>query len=63
MMGDAIDSAMETDAAEEDKVVNQVLDEIGINLNEMMSSAPTGKLNDKATADEEKQGNNLLPLF
>lgn len=42
MMGDAIDDAMEGEgeAEETDELVGQVLDEIGINLNSQMVSAP-----------------------
>ena len=56
MMGDVLDSAMEADgsAEEEDKIVNQVLDEIGINLKELMVDAPTNSAN--ANKTEEKQG-------
>ena len=58
MMGDALDSAMEGDAEEEDKVVNQVLDEIGINLKDMMIDAPQNNINANTTvtAADEKQG-------
>lgn len=42
MMSDTIDEAMdeEEDEEEEEAIVNQVLDEIGINLNESLVSAP-----------------------
>ncbi|KAJ3218116.1 Charged multivesicular body protein 2A [Clydaea vesicula] len=46
MMNDAMDDAMEdeNDEEESDAIVNQVLDEIGINLNEKLVEAPSGKL-------------------
>ena len=40
MMGDAIDSAMDNDEEEEDRVVAQVLDEIGIAMSEGIPNAP-----------------------
>lgn len=42
MMGDALDAAFgeEGDSEEEDAIVNQVLDEIGISINEKMGIAP-----------------------
>jgi len=42
IMGDAIDDALETegDAEEEDKVVSQVLDEIGISFGDEVPDAP-----------------------
>lgn len=46
MMGDAVDDAFEGDEEEEetDNLVNQVLDEIGINLDEQMVAAPGQKV-------------------
>lgn len=40
MMGDAIDDVMENDEEEEDRVVAQVLDEIGIDMTEGIPNAP-----------------------
>ena len=40
MMGDAIDDVMENDEEEEDRIVGQVLDEIGINITEGIPNAP-----------------------
>ena len=40
MMGDAIDDVMENDEEEEDKIVGQVLDEIGIDMTEGIPNAP-----------------------
>ena len=42
MMGDAMDDVMEGNEEEEEQVVNQVLDEIGINFNEEVPDAPMG---------------------
>lgn len=45
MMGEAIDMAMDDEEMEEetDGVVNQILDEIGINLDESMLNAPSSQ--------------------
>ncbi|KAL7541155.1 hypothetical protein ACHAWF_006870 [Thalassiosira exigua] len=40
MMGDAIDDVMENDEEEEDRIVGQVLDEIGIDMSEGIPNAP-----------------------
>jgi len=40
MMGDAIDDVMDGDEEEEDAIVGQVLDEIGINMSEGIPNAP-----------------------
>jgi charged multivesicular body protein 2A len=43
MMDDAIDDVMGLDDEEEtDEVVNQVLDEIGVDLNQALGETPTG---------------------
>ncbi len=60
MMGDAIDDAMEEegDEKEEELIVNQVLDEIGISLNEGLVDAPGKKIEQpeiKEKKDEEKE--------
>ena len=46
MMNDAVDGVMEgeDDEEESDQIVSQVLDEIGINLNQSLSDAPSGKI-------------------
>merc|ERR1719401_429489 len=40
MMGDAIDDVMDNDEEEEDRIVGQVLDEIGIDMSEGIPNAP-----------------------
>ena len=54
VMGDAIDDAMEEEgtAEEEGAIVNQVLDELGINAMEATPSAPIGGLKTEARAAE-----------
>ncbi|KAJ3093409.1 Charged multivesicular body protein 2A [Phlyctochytrium bullatum] len=49
MMTDAIDDVMdeEADAEEEENIVNQVLDEIGIDLNQSLVDVPTTKIGTK----------------
>jgi len=44
MMGDTMDDVMEgeNDEAEEQQIVSQILDEIGITLNGALAEAPTG---------------------
>jgi charged multivesicular body protein 2A len=53
-MGDAIDDAMEEEgaAADEERVVNQVLDELGVSMSESVPVAPTKEA--KVPAAEEK---------
>ncbi|TPX39335.1 hypothetical protein SeLEV6574_g07294 [Synchytrium endobioticum] len=55
LMSDAIDDVMddENDEVETDEIVNQVLDEIGINLEQTMASAPNTKLS--AGKESERQ--------
>lgn len=55
MIGDAIEDAMdnEEDATETDAVVNQVLDEIGINMNEGLVDVP-GKKVEKEVEKKDK---------
>ncbi|EGF78426.1 hypothetical protein BATDEDRAFT_90635 [Batrachochytrium dendrobatidis JAM81] len=50
MMNDAIDDVMEDGDEEEesDRIVNEVLDEIGISVNQSLADAPNSKLNAKA---------------
>merc|ERR1719491_876811 len=40
MMGDAMDDVMDNDEDEEDRIVGQVLDEIGIDMSEGIPNAP-----------------------
>lgn len=51
IMGDAIDDAMEEEgsAEEESAIVNQVLDELGVNTFEATPSAPVGAVKSEAT--------------
>ncbi|KAI8839925.1 Snf7-domain-containing protein [Chytridium lagenaria] len=53
MMNDAIDDVMEEEADEDEEnaIVNQVLDEIGISLNQSLADAPTTKIGQKAVAE------------
>ena len=59
MIGDTLDDAMEEEGteAEENAIVGQVLDELGINLSEGAPIAPTGnmKVAVSAAPEEEKQ--------
>lgn len=45
MMDDTIDDSVEVDEDESEEVVNQVLDEIGIDLNQSLQEAPSGIAN------------------
>jgi charged multivesicular body protein 2A len=60
MMGDAIDDAMgdEDEEEESDALISQVLDEIGISLNEI-ASAPKGKIGVQSTVQEAPQAEAL----
>ncbi|CAM4899789.1 unnamed protein product [Rotaria socialis] len=61
MMGETLDAAFgqEGDSEEEDAIVNQVLDEIGISFNEKMAVAPrvpagaTGMVSNRRQANDE----------
>ncbi|CAF1363043.1 unnamed protein product [Adineta ricciae] len=61
MMGETLDAAFgqEGDSDEEDAIVNQVLDEIGISFNEKMAVAPrvpagaTGMISNRRQANNE----------
>ncbi|KAJ1555425.1 Charged multivesicular body protein 2A [Cladochytrium tenue] len=55
MMNDAIDDAVEEEDDEEETeaIVNQVLDEIGISLNQQLVDAPTGKIGTKTSEPAE----------
>ncbi|KAI8835701.1 Snf7-domain-containing protein [Chytriomyces cf. hyalinus JEL632] len=54
MMNDAIDDNIdeEEDEGESDAIVNQVLDEIGINLNQALVDAPQTKLGGKTVVEQ-----------
>lgn len=56
MIGDTLDDAMEEEgsAEEEDKIVNQVLDELGVNMSQETPSAPEGSIGraDKAVESQ-----------
>ncbi|KAF9349423.1 MAG: vacuolar sorting protein DID4 [Benniella sp.] len=56
MMSDTIDEAMEEeeDEEEEETIVNQILDEIGINLNESLVSTPGTPIAQAEGADDAK---------
>jgi charged multivesicular body protein 2A len=55
VMGDAIDDAMEEEgtAADEEAIVNQVLDELGVGMSEAVPEAPTDQA--KVAQDEKQQ--------
>jgi len=66
MMGDALEDAMdnEEDEEESDQIVSQMLDEIGVSLNEQLVDAPAKKeqapvQEDQADKDLEARLNNL----
>lgn len=56
MIGDTLDDAMEEEgsAEEEDKIVSQVLDELGVNMSQETPSAPEGGIGraDKAVESQ-----------
>lgn len=56
MIGDTLDDAMEEEgsAEEEDKIVSQVLDELGVNMSQETPSAPEGSIGraDKAVESQ-----------
>ena len=56
MIGDTLDDAMEEEgsAEEEDKIVSQVLDELGVNMSEQTPSAPLGNI---SRADKSAESN------
>ncbi len=58
MMGDAMDDVMDTegDAEETDKVVNQVLDEIGIQFDSEVPDAPTAKMQEEKHEEKTAVG-------
>jgi len=57
MVGDAIDDVMDDveDETESENIVNQVLDEIGINLNEGLVDAPGKKLEVEKEQEVKKE--------
>lgn len=58
MIGDTLDDAMEEEGseAEENAIVGQVLDELGINMSEAAPEAPVGQMKQAAAPAEEKAG-------
>ncbi|KAK4792072.1 hypothetical protein SAY86_022507 [Trapa natans] len=61
VMGDAIDDALEGDKEEEETedLVNQVLDEIGINVNQELVNAPSGAVAAPATKGKVAQAESM----
>ncbi|CAF2491713.1 unnamed protein product [Rotaria sp. Silwood2] len=59
MIGETLEAALgqEGDSEEEDAIVNQVLDEIGISLNEKMANAPRVPATASSIAASQKQTN------
>nr|XP_043622689.1 vacuolar protein sorting-associated protein 2 homolog 1-like [Erigeron canadensis] len=57
VMGDAIDDALEDEDAEEqtEELVSQVLDEIGININQELMNAPSGSVPTPAAKNKTPQ--------
>lgn len=62
MMGDAIDDVMENDEEEEDKIVGQVLDEIGIDMSEGIPNAPEMGLSAGASSRPVKANSGKVAL-
>ena len=60
MIGDTLDDAMEEEGseAEENAIVGQVLDELGINMSEAAPEAPVG-MKQAAAPAEEKAGKQI----
>jgi len=58
MIGDTLDDAMEEEgsAEEEDRIVGQVLDELGVNMSQETPSAPEGHLKQQEAKADEAQG-------
>lgn len=56
MIGDTLDDAMEEEgsAEEEDKIVSQVLDELGVNMSQETPSAPEGSIGRADKAGESQ---------
>ena len=59
MIGDTLDDAMEEEgsAEEEDLIVGQVLDELGVNMSQETPSAPIGNVGKQEAKADEAQGN------
>uniref|UniRef100_A0A915EJS5 Uncharacterized protein n=1 Tax=Ditylenchus dipsaci TaxID=166011 RepID=A0A915EJS5_9BILA len=55
IMGETLDSLLDVDEGEEDKVIDQVLDEIGIEMNEKLSKVPRIKENLGETSKTEQK--------
>jgi charged multivesicular body protein 2A len=64
MVGDSIDDAMEMEdeAEETDTVVNQILDEIGINMSSGLVDAPTGQAQVEENKNEDALATRLNNL-
>jgi len=62
MIGDTLDDAMEEEgsAEEEDLIVGQVLDELGVNMSQETPSAPIGNVGKQEAKADEAQGNFLM---
>jgi charged multivesicular body protein 2A len=52
VMNDAMDDVMEDDEEESEEIVNQVLEEIGIQMNEALGVVPDGKVGVEVPADD-----------
>ena len=65
MIGDTLDDAMEEEgsAEEEDLIVGQVLDELGVNMSQETPSAPIGNVGKQEAKADEAQGNTCLYLL
>jgi charged multivesicular body protein 2A len=68
MIGDTLDDAMEEEgsAEEEELIVGQVLDELGVNMSQDMSSVPVGSVGgvkQEAKADEAQGKRNLFRVL
>lgn len=67
MIGDTLDDAFEEEgsAEEEDRIVNQVLDELGVSMSQDTPSAPIGSIaaTETKTTDEQIAGKGISFLF
>lgn len=62
MMGDAIDDVMDNDEEEEDRIVGQVLDEIGIDMTGEIPNAPELGLGNAATTGPVAEGGDKVAI-
>ncbi|EFC45006.1 charged multivesicular body protein 2a [Naegleria gruberi] len=53
MMGDMMDDVMEDDEVEEDELVNQVLDEIGLDMSGKLGKTPNNKILNEETEQQD----------